>query len=386
MLTLIQNADLHRPEPVGRKDLLIAGEKIVRIDDRIDVPASWDIAVIDAAGRIVCPGLVDLHVHLLGGGGEGGFGSRTPEIVLSRITRAGVTTVVGCLGTDDVTRRPETLLAKALQLEAEGISARIYTGSYQFPLATITGSVRKDIALIDPVIGVGEIAVSDHRSAAPTRAELGRAAAEARVGGMIGGKAGLVHLHMGDGETGLDPVFDLVKQTDIPIGQFLPTHVNRNARLFDQALAFARAGGNIDLTVMGESSEFPGGVADALTRAKESGVDFLRLSLSSDSNGSMPVFDDGGNLVRLAVADIASLHREFCRLVDSGFTFSEVLPLVTKIPARRVGLAHRKGGLFVGADADLLFLDPDLAVDTVIARGRVMVLGGRTVVKGTFEE
>ncbi len=386
MLTLIQNADLYRPAPAGKKDLLIAGQTIVKIDDRIEAPATWDIDVIDAAGRIVCPGFVDLHVHLLGGGGEGGFATRTPEIVLSRITAAGVTTVVGCLGTDDVSRRPETLLAKARQLEAEGISARIYTGSYQFPLATITGSVRKDVALIDMVIGVGEIAVSDHRSSAPTLDELCRAAAEARVGGMIGKKAGLVHLHMGSGKGGLDPVFRIVEETDIPIGQFLPTHVNRSARLFDQALEFARAGGNIDLTVMGESLDFARGTADALDRALSAGVDWGQISLSSDSNGSMPVFDEKGSLVRLAVADISSLYDEFRRLVECGFSLADVLALVTESPARRVGLADRKGGLFVGADADLLVLDPELAIDTVIARGRVMVRDGTAVVKGTFEE
>jgi beta-aspartyl-dipeptidase (metallo-type) len=385
MMKWIRNAELYRPEPAGRKDILVAGGKIVRIEDRIEPPASWNLEVIDAAGRICCPGFVDLHVHLLGGGGEGGVATRTPEIVFSRIIAAGVTTVVGCLGTDDVSRRPEALLAKARQLEAEGITARIYTGSYHVPPATITGSVRRDLVLINEVIGVGEIAVSDHRSAAPTLAELARVSAEARVGGMLGGKAGLVHLHMGDGKAGLDPVFRLVEETDIPIGQFLPTHVNRNARLFEQAVGFARAGGHIDLTVMGENADFPKGTAGALARAQEAGVDGGQISLSSDANGSMPVFDQSGNLVRLAVADIAALHEEFCRLVEHGVSLSDALALVTANPARRIGMADRKGGLFVGADADLLILEPNLSVDTVVARGRVVVKDGATVVKGTFE-
>ena len=386
MLSLIRNADLYQPAPVGRKDILVAGRTIVRIENRIETPNSWHVEVIDAAGRIVCPGFVDLHVHLLGGGGEGGFATRTPEIVLSSITAAGVTTVVGCLGTDDISRRPEALLAKARQLESEGISARMYTGSYQFPLATITGSVRRDVAMIGEVIGVGEIAVSDHRSSVPTVAELARAAAEARIGGMLGGKAGLVHLHMGDGRAGLDPVFQLVAETDIPIGQFLPTHVNRNARLFEQAIEFVLSGGHIDLTVMGESLEFVRGTADALFRAKDAGADWSRISLSSDSNGSMPIFDERGNLVRLAVADIASLHHEFRRLVASGFSLAEVLPLVTANPARRVGLADRKGGVFVGADADLLILEPELSIHTVLAKGQVMVKNGEALVRGTFEK
>src|SRR5512139_4201755 len=191
LFTLIKEGTLYAPQNMGMKDILIVGRTIARIADHIDLPSDLPIRRISASGKLVTPGLVDLHVHLLGGGGEAGPRTRTPEITLSKITRAGVTTVVGCLGTDDVSRRPETLLAKAMQLEEEGISTYIYTGSYQFPPPTITGSVRKDISLIPKVIGVGEIAVSDHRSSQPSFEELCRVAAEARVGGMIGGKAGL---------------------------------------------------------------------------------------------------------------------------------------------------------------------------------------------------
>jgi beta-aspartyl-dipeptidase (metallo-type) len=148
MFTLIRGGFLYGPEKIGIRDVLIVGKAIAKISDRIDLPEGFEAQVISAAGKFVTPGFIDLHVHLLGGGGEGGPRTRTPEITLSKITRAGVTTVVGCLGTDDVSRRPETLLAKATQLEEEGISTYIYCGSYQFPMATITGSVRKDIALI----------------------------------------------------------------------------------------------------------------------------------------------------------------------------------------------------------------------------------------------
>lgn len=177
MFTLIKGGAVYGPEKMGIKDILVAGKTIAKIADRIDLPADFEAQVISASGKIVTPGLIDLHVHILGGGGEGGPRTRTPEITLSKITSSGVTTLVGCLGTDDVSRRPETLLAKAMQLEEEGVSTYIYCGSYQFPLATITGSVRKDIALIPKIIGVGEIAISDHRSSQPTFEELRHVAA-----------------------------------------------------------------------------------------------------------------------------------------------------------------------------------------------------------------
>lgn len=385
MFTLIKEGHVYAPEDKGIKDILIAGGVIARIADHITLPSEFEARILSAAGKIVAPGFVDLHVHILGGGGEAGPRTRTPEITLSKITCAGVTTVVGCLGTDDVTRRPENLLAKAMQLEAEGISTFIYTGSYQLPPPTVTGSVRKDIALIPKVIGVGEIAVSDHRSSQPSFDELCRLAAEARVGGMIGGKAGLVHLHMGSGRRGLDPILRIVEETEIPIGQFLPTHLTRSQSLLEQSIEFAKMGGNLDLTVRGQNLSFPLTTAKALQVILDEGVSIDQITLSSDSNGSMPVFDERGNMVKLAVGDIRFLHLEIQALAAAGLELPQVLKLVSENPARRTGLFATKGSLEVGKDADLVVLDPDLNIDAVIAKGQPMVQEQRIRVKGTFE-
>lgn len=102
LFTLITGGSVYTPGKIGRKDILIAGQVIARIADRIDLPTEFEPVIIRAEGKTVVPGFVDLHVHLLGGGGEAGPWSRTPEITLSKIIRAGVTTVVGLLGTDDV--------------------------------------------------------------------------------------------------------------------------------------------------------------------------------------------------------------------------------------------------------------------------------------------
>jgi beta-aspartyl-dipeptidase (metallo-type) len=385
MFTLLKGGSLYGPEKMGVKDILIVGRTIAKISNRIDLPDHFNAQVISASGKIVTPGLIDLHVHLLGGGGEGGPRTRTPEITLSKITRAGVTTVVGCLGTDDVSRRPETLLAKAMQLEEEGISTYIYCGSYQFPLATITGSVRKDIALIPKVIGVGEIAVSDHRSSQPTYEELCKVAAEARVGGMIGGKAGLVHLHMGSGKRMLDPILRIVKETEIPIGQFLPTHLTRTESLLEQSIQFAKMGGNIDFTVKGQELSFPLTTGQALKIALDGGVAIEQITLSSDSNGSMPVFDEKGKLIKLVVGDIQNLYLDWKGLVDGGFPLEDVLRMVTSNPAKRAGIYQSKGSIEEGKDADLLILSSDLKIESVMAKGQMMIHQGEVLVKGTFE-
>jgi len=386
MFTLITGGTIYAPEKSGRKDILIAGRVIARIAERIELPAEFNPRVIRARGRKIVPGLVDLHVHLLGGGGEAGPWSRTPEIALSRITRAGVTTVVGLLGTDDVSRRPEALLAKAMQLEQEGISAYIYSGSYQLPLATLTGSLRKDIALIPKVVGVGEVAVSDHRSSQPSFEELCRIAAEARVGGMLGGKAGLVHLHMGAGPRRLDPVIRMAKETEIPIGQFLPTHLNRTRALMEHAIEFAQMGGNIDITATGKGLHFHPTSVEAIRMALDAGVPVDQITLSSDSNGSMPIFDEKGNVVRLGVGDIQCLFDDWRLLVKAGLSLEDSLKIVTVNPAKRTGLFESKGSIEPGKDADLLLLGPDLNIDSVVAKGRLMVHKQKVMVKGTFDE
>jgi len=386
MFTLITGGCVYAPHKLGRRDILVAGRVIARIAERIELPAEFKPRVIRAKGKTIVPGLVDLHVHLLGGGGEAGPWSRTPEITLSKITRAGVTTVVGLLGTDDVSRRPETLLAKAMQLEQEGISAYIYSGSYQLPLATITGSLRKDIALIPKVVGVGEVAVSDHRSSQPSFDELCHIAAEARVGGMLGGKAGLVHLHMGAGVRHLDPVIRMVKETEIPIGQFLPTHLNRTRTLMEHAIEFAKMGGNIDLTASGRDLHFHPTSVEAVRMALDAGVPVDQITLSSDSNGSMPIFDAKGNVAKLGVGDIQCLFDDWQLLVKAGLSLEDSLKIVTANPAKRVGLFESKGSLEPGKDADLLILGPDIEIDSVVAKGRLMVHKQDIIVKGTFEE
>ncbi len=208
--TLLQGAHLYAPEDRGICDVLIANGKIIAVASNIPSDIVPDCTVVDLSGQILCPGFIDQHVHLIGGGGEAGPTTRTPEVALSRLTEAGITSVVGLLGTDSISRHPESLLAKTRALNEEGISSWMLTGAYHVPSRTITGSVEKDVesllaktralneegisswmltgayhvpsrtitgsvekdvAIIDRVIGV-KCAISDHRSAAPDVYEM----------------------------------------------------------------------------------------------------------------------------------------------------------------------------------------------------------------------
>lgn len=391
MITILKGGRVFSPANLGEKDLLMAAGVIANIADEITpVPNYGDFEEINVKGKYIVPGFIDQHVHLIGGGGEGGFATRTPEVVLSRITMAGITTVVGCLGTDGSTRHVESLLAKARGLESEGISTYIYTGAYEVPTPTITGSVRRDIILIDKIIGCGEIAISDHRSAEPTKEEIIKLAAEARVGGILSGKAGVLHLHVGDGKRKLSMLFDILETSDIPVTQFTPTHINRNSSLLDDGIRFAQMGGVIDLTA-GEEM-VPGysqGLkpAEAVKYCLAHGICINQITMSSDGNGSMPAFDGKGQLIGLRVARLSSLHAEFKALVqEAHIDLPEALKIITVNPARSLKLYPKKGILHPGSDADIVVLNDALEIDYVFAKGICLVRKGFPVVKGMFEE
>ena len=393
MVTIIRNAKVYQPEYAGVKDILILGDRIAAVGEhlRADFGGSLEVQEINGEDMAAVPGFIDSHEHILGGGGEGGFHTRTPEASLGDLVRNGITTVVGCIGTDGVGRDMAALLAKAHALENEGITTYAYTGSYQVPVHTLTDSLMKDIMMLDKVIGVGEVAVSDHRSSQPTFEEFARIAADARVAGMLSGKAGIVNVHLGDSERRLDLIRRVIHDTEIPASQFLPTHVNRNEALFEECLDFAAEGGTIDFTG-NEDIDYWETICDevrvcrGIRRLLERGISSDRFTISSDGQGSMPVFNAQGKYQGIGVGKASCLLKEVRECVQK-----EDIPLETAIkgitcnPASILKL-DRKGRIKEGFDADICLLEEGtLKLNTVIAKGQVMVKDGEQKVFGTFE-
>ncbi len=376
-MKLIKNGHVFSPQDLGQKDILIAGGKIVAIEDNISVDLPDLIETIDAKGMLVTPGFVDSLVHITGGGGEGGYATRTPEMNVQDAFDGGVTTVIGVLGTDAETRSLENLLAKSYGLEEQGLSVFCHTGSYHFPMVTVSGSVKRDIMLIEKFIGVGEVAIADHRSSQMTPQELARLTSEARVAGMLSGKSGIVSIHVGDEPAKLSKLLRVVEQTDIPISQFYPTHINRSMPLLCAGFELAKQGGFIDFTTSTteqiiEQGEVP--AAQALAKALENGIDIKHITMSSDGNASLPIFDNEGRLIDLQVGEVKSLHQAMVGAVKIHQVPVELaLTSITKSPADILALRH-KGQLSIDKDADLNFLDEStLAIKKVIAKGKLVI-------------
>ena len=364
---LLKSVNLFDPEPRGLCDLFLCGGIVAAVGKSLS-PALPDVEVVDGSGLTALPGLVDQHVHFTGGGGECGFRSRVPELSLTDFTTAGVTTAVGLLGTDSATRSPKSLLAKTKALNEEGITAYCLTGAYDVPSPTVTGSLKDDVAFISEILGV-KVALSDHRSGHPSLEQLIHMASQVRLGALTAGKPGVVHIHMGAGKRGLGPVYDLLEATDLPIWHFRPTHMGRWQK---EAAAFARQGGMVDFTAGEEPEKCALPVLRTLEEAPPE-----RITISSDAGGSMPRWsEDRRAVVGMGVGSMRTLLPVLrCLVTEHHVPLETAVCLATRNVADGLYLS-RKGRLTVGADGDVLLLDRDWNVHTVLARGVPMVAGG----------
>ncbi len=391
MMILIKNAEVFAPGAMGRCDILTGGGKILAIEKSIQAGVlPGEVEIIDADGLAAVPGFVDGHQHFTGGGGEGGFHTRTPEMQLSMNTANGVTTAVGLLGTDSLTRTVENLYAKTQSFNTEGITAFMLTGAYWYPSPTITGSAARDLVYIQPVIGV-KLALSDIRGPHIEERDLATLASEVRVAALVANKPGIITVHTGIKLVGLDLILEIVQKHGMRADMFVPTHINRkNPILTDQALALARQGATIDATcwssLPAEDSAYLS-AADFAVMADDQGL-FDQVSFSSDAGGSLPVWNkDKSRIVSMGIGAPDSLLFELSRLVhQKGMGLEKALCPLTTTPARIYGLKGVKGELKPGADADIILLDPDkMIIEDVMAKGVIMVRNRIIERKGYFE-
>lgn len=363
--------------------VLVGGGSILTVQKD---PISADAEVIDCEGRRLLPGFIDAHTHITGGGGEAGFSTRVPAPFLSQFTSAGVTSVVGVLGTDDTTRDTRSLVAQAYGLREHGLGAWCHTGGYHLPATTLTGSIRDDIVFLDPVIGVGELAISDHRSSQPTFEEILRIAADAHVSGLITGKAGIVHLHLGDGERGLDLIRRALDESEIPARVFNPTHVNRRKGLFDEAVQLAARGCSIDITAFPVAeSEDAWSAEMALMRYLDTGAPANKVTISSDGGGCLPEFNADGVMTKMDVGRSAALMATLKNLLEQGVPLEMILPAVTSNVAELLRFYDR-GRIKEGCRADLVLLDEKHNIESVMVAGVWHVRDGAQQIIGVFEK
>jgi beta-aspartyl-dipeptidase (metallo-type) len=359
MFTLIENGEVYGPQHLGNPTVLLANDKIIKIGDisEEEVKAlGVEVETIDATGCYVTPGLIDPHQHVLGGSGEKGFASQTPEISASEIVEAGITTVVGCLGADTTMKTLPGLLAKVKGLKEEGLNAYMWSGGYNVPPKCITASIRDDIMFIEEVVGCGEVAIADERSTGPTSQELARIVHDAYVGGMLSNKAGVTHFHVGEGEDRLALVQELIEKHAVSPEWMWVTHITRSEKLMLEAIEFAKNGGWVDIDTVDEN------LAECLKFYLDHKGWEEKLTVSSDASKTSP----------------RNLFREIRRCVlKAGMPLATVLQFVTSNTANVLKLGI-KGTLEEGKAADVLVMTKaDMELREVISLGRRLMREGR---------
>jgi beta-aspartyl-dipeptidase (metallo-type) len=384
---LIRGGQVFDPEDRGVADVLILDGRILAVGTALPVPMGIGEGLVhEVRDRIVLPGLIDGHIHVMGASGMGGPATRSTDLQIDRITSAGVTTVISPLGADSLSRAIPALLARAAALEAEGITAHCYTGGWWHPVPTLTGNPQADVAFVDRILGV-KVALSEALAPAYPVEDLCRLAHAAYTGGRLAGKHAVLHAHIGDQPEGLTPLIDIRRRTGTPPDRLVATHVNRNPDLWKQALEYARAGGSIDLTAMqrpeaGHARALP--PAKAIREALAAGVPQARITLSSDSGAAYPRLDATGREVGQYMAGPDCLLEVLRELVRDGLPWGRAAAFASCHVADLLGLA-RKGRIAAGCDADLLLLTPAGEVDRVYCRGRLLVEAGRPIVRGPFD-
>ena len=381
MLTLIKNTHLYTPEYCGVKDLLLCGEKLVAIGERLNVTGT-QTQEIDAQGLNCMPGLIDQHVHIIGGGGQTGYFSLAPEISLSTLIKCGTTTVVGLLGTDGFVKSLPQLYAKTKALCQDGISAYMLTGFYGLPTPTITSSIAEDMIYLDKCIGC-KIAMSDDRSSHPTKLELLRIIQQVRLGGFTSAKGGVMHVHLGALPSKIDLLLEIAKEFPSLISYISPTHMGRTHDLFLQAIEFAKLGGMVDISTGGTKYTDP---HLTVMEGLERGININQMTFSSDGNAGVrrKNSETGEDTYKKA-----PLHKNLEQVValieEDGMSPSEAFKLITVNPAKNMKLKG-KGRIAEELDADFTLFDDQWQLQEVWARGTRMMHEGTVIKKGNFEE
>lgn len=380
MLTLIKNIHLHTPEDKGLQQLLISGEKIIAIGEELHI-SGMKLNLVDAQGLHAMPGLIDQHVHIIGGGGQTGYFSLAPEVPLSRLIATGTTTVVGLLGTDGFVKTLPQLYAKTKALCQDGISAYMLTGYYGLPTPTITSSIAEDLIYLDRCIGC-KIAMSDDRSSHPTKQELLRIIQQVRLGGFTSAKGGIMHVHLGALPTGIDLLLEIAREYPSLISYISPTHMGRTHELFLQAIDFARLGGMIDISTGGTKYCEP---YLSVLEGLEAGIDIHQMTFSSDGNAGVRRRNaETGEDTYLVAPLHKNLEQVICLIREADLSPADAFSLITTNPARNMHLTG-KGCIVEGVDADITLFDDQWKLQGVWARGVEMMRDGIVLKKGNFE-
>ncbi len=322
----------------GVLDVAVANGVIARIAPSI--PAAEAARVIEIGGKIVTPGLIDLHAHVFEGVNRTGVNPDLAGVY------AGVTTIVdaGSAGAATFGAFPRLIIPHC-HTEIVPFLHICQTG-----LATMPDIIAESSVNLDDTVRVasqhhGLIAGIKARMVSPALEIMGmempklakRAAREAGIKLMV---------HIGDTEKRYDPkvihpLLSLLEPGDILTHYFTPNPggvLDANGKLVPEAREAADRGVWFDTAHGRMNFSF-----DVGRRIIEQGL--LPHCISTDLT------------VPGRLNTVHSMTEMMTRFLGLGFTLPQVITMSTANPAKAIGAEQRLGSLVVGRQADISVLE-----------------------------
>ena len=391
MRTLIQNGPVITPArvlPTG--GVLIEDGKILEILDRpiTDIPPGTQ--VIDAAGRTISPGFVDIHVH--GGGGHSVMWS-TPEKINAMCdahSRFGTTSILPstvAASIDDTVEAIDNVKAAAenptsadiLGIHLEGPFFSQAQRGAQAAGYIINPTPETVSRLLDRWDGVRMMGVAPE---IPRGLALGR---ELVRRGIV---ASIAHSDASFEEVELAIEHGFTDVTHLYSGC---SHVHRRdayryAGVVEAGLYFD----SLNAQVIADGKHLPASLLKLIYKCKgpdkialiTDGLEPSAMSMPEGTtfttpNGNTMILDDGVMKVpdfqsfAGSCANMARLVRNMMEL--AGVPMAEAVRMASQTPASVIGTTG-KGRLAPGCDADLVLIDGDVNVSLTMVRGRVVYM------------
>lgn len=380
--------------------VIVEGDRIVAAGARASTPVPRGAKRIDARGKVVTPGLVDLHIN--GFGGVDVFGASRAGITKmgAALAAHGVTAFVPTVVTSPfpallraiarltqiVEAPPADGAAEPLGVYVEGpFLSDAKRGAHpsqdlraprKDALAQLTElmGTRARILAIAPELPGAHDAIRELARAGVVVA-LGHSEADAEVcrQAVSAGATHVVHLfnamgpvhHRSAGLAGFTLGSGDVTAEIIADGH----HVDRW-----MIAAAWRALGPERLALVSDAIA-PAGlpIANGASVRLESGLGRVTIRRSS-ADGSLPRAETSGGLLAGSVVSLADCLRHAVH--RAGVPLFDAVKMAAETPARIAGVSARKGSIAPGRDADLVLFDADLRVETVWTRG-TLVKGSR---------
>jgi N-acetylglucosamine-6-phosphate deacetylase len=364
--------------------IVVEGSRIAAIGHRDEMRLPPDAIDFVATGMTVVPGFVDVHIHGAGGHDVMEGDARALDRITSTVARHGTTSIVATTVTAPVDETCHSLQGIARYIrahenaETDHLAAEIVGIHLEGPfISKARRGVHPPDALAKPSIETlgrfieaadGLVKIVTLAPELPGALELIAAAVAAKIVAAIG--------HT-------DANYDQARAA-MQAGARHAVHMYNAMRPFEHR----------DPGVVGAILTDPEVTAEVIADLVHGAGPAIQVLIGTKGFDTVLLVSDGiaatgmpdGNY-RLGTFEVSvkdgvarnsegklagstlTLDRALRNVVGLGVPLQDAVRMATVLPARRLGLAGKKGIIAVGADADLVALTPDLRVAGVMTRG-----------------